>query len=117
MPCRQKCKECSSRLTHQIDYQEKPDLLVLEYPGTNIKSSYKIKIKIENKYKVLSLRGIVYHGSNHFCSQIISADGTIWYNDGITTGKNSIQDEHLSTISHEELKICNGKELVLAVYG
>ena len=38
MPCRQKCKECSNRLTHQIDYKEKPALLVLEYPGTNIKS-------------------------------------------------------------------------------
>ena len=55
MPCRQRCKECSNSLTHQINYKEKPALLVLEYPGTNIKSSYKIKIKIGNKYKVLSL--------------------------------------------------------------
>jgi len=98
-------------------YKEKLALLVLEYPGTNIKSSYKIKIKIGSKYKVLSLRGIVYHGSNHFCSWIISADGTIWYNDGITTGKNCIQDGHLSTMSYEELKVCDGKELVLVIYG
>ena len=91
--------------------------MVLEYPGTNIKTSYKIKIKIGNKYKVLSLRGIVYHGSNHFCSWIISPDGTIWYNDGITTGKNSIKNGHLITISYEELKVCDRKELVLAIYG
>ena len=48
---------------------------------------------------------------------IISLNGTIWYNNGITTGKNSIQDRHLSTISYEELKVCDGKELVLAIYG
>ena len=59
----------------------------------------------------------MYHGSNHFCSGIISASGTIWYNDGITTGKNCIQDGHLSTISYKELKVCDGKELVLAIYG
>jgi len=116
IPCRQKCDECSNKLTHQIDYKEAPDLLLLEYPHTNIKSSHKIKIKIQNEYKVLSLRGIIYHGNNHFCSRIISPDGTIWYNDGIATGNNSVEDGHLSTISYKELKICNQKTLVLAVY-
>jgi hypothetical protein len=53
-------------------------------------------MKIQDEYKVLSLRGIIYHGNNHFCSRIISVDGTIWYND-ITTGKDSIEDGHLST--------------------
>jgi len=42
--------------------------------------------------------------------------GTIWYNDGMTTGNNSIEDGHLSTMSYEELKTCNGKILVLAIY-
>ena len=43
---------------------------------------------------------IVHHGNNHFCSRIISPDGTIWYNDGITTRNNSVEDGHLSTISY-----------------
>ena len=88
----------------------------MEYPHTNIKSSYKIKFKVNDEYKVLSLRGIIYHGENHFSSRIISSDGTIWYNDGIETGKNSIEDGHLSTISYEDLKFCKGKNLVLVVY-
>ena len=116
VPCRQRCNKCSYKLTHQIDYKEAPEILVLEYPHTNIKSSHEIKIKIQDEYKVLSLRGIIYHGNNHFCSRIISVDGTIWYNDGITTGNNSIEDGHLSTTSYEELKTCNGKILVLAIY-
>ena len=78
--------------------------------------SHRIKIKIEEEYKVLSLRGVIYHSNNHFCSRIVSVDGTIWYNDSITTGNNSIEDGHLSTTSYEELKNCNGKILVLAIY-
>jgi hypothetical protein len=116
IPCGNKCNECSSKLTHQIDYKEAPDLLLLEYPHTNIKSSHKIKIKINDEYKILSLRGIIYHGENHFISRIISSDGTIWYNDGIKTGKNSIEDGHLSTISYKDLKFYKEKNLVLAVY-
>jgi len=79
-------------------------------------TSHKIKIKIEDEYKVLSLRGVIYHGNNYFCSRIVSVDGTIWYNNGITTGNNSIKDGHLSTTSHKELKTCNGKILVLVIY-
>ncbi len=116
IPCRRKCDDCSNRLTHQINYKEAPDLLLLEYPHANIQTSHKIKIKIENEYKVLFLRGIVYHGENHFCSRIISSDGTIWYNDGIATGKNSIKDSHLSVINYKDLQICKEKKFVLAVY-
>ena len=101
---------------HQIDYKEVPEILVLEYPYTNIKSFHRIKIKIQDEYKVLSLRGIIYHGNNYFCSRIISVNGTIWYNDGITTDNNSIEDGHLLTTNYEELKTCNGKILVLAIY-
>jgi hypothetical protein len=116
VPCRQKCNECYYKLTHQIFYKEAPEILVLEYPHTNIKSSHKIKIEIQDESKVLSLRGIIYHGNNHFCSRIISVDGTVWYNDGMTTGNNSIENGHLSTMDYEELKTCNGKILLLAIY-
>ena len=116
VPCRQICNECFYTLTHQIEYKEAPEILVLEYPHTNIKTSHKIKMKIQDEYKVLCLRGIIYHGNNHFCSRIISVDETIWYHDGITTGNNSIEDGHLSNMNYEDLKTCNGKRLVLAIY-
>jgi hypothetical protein len=74
-------------------------VLNLEYPHTNIKSSHKIKMKIQNEYKALSLKSIKYHGNNYFCSRIILANEIIWYNDGISTGNNSIEDGHLTTTS------------------
>ena len=68
------------------------------------------------KTRCSGLKSIIYHGNNHFCSKIISVDGTILYHDGITTGSNSIEDGHLSTKSYEELRTCNEKILVLAIY-
>ena len=68
------------------------------------------------KTRCSGLRSIIYYGSNYFCSRIISVNGTIWYNDGITTSSNSIEDRHLSTKSYEKLKTCNGKILVLVIY-
>jgi hypothetical protein len=34
----------------------------------------------------------------------------------MTTGNNSIEDGHLLTMNYEELKTCNGKIVVLAIY-
>ncbi|KDR64842.1 hypothetical protein GALMADRAFT_82610, partial [Galerina marginata CBS 339.88] len=115
-PCVEKCPECSEIFTHQIDYTEAPKILVLEYPLTNIKSSHQIKIKVGNEVTCLQLKGIVYHGQNHFTSRFIDSDRTIWYNDGIETGKNFIEDGHLSTIADKDLRNCKDQNLVLAVY-
>ncbi|KDR65319.1 hypothetical protein GALMADRAFT_82002, partial [Galerina marginata CBS 339.88] len=99
-----------------IDYTEAPKILVLEYPLTNIKSSHQIKIKVGNEVICLQLKGIVYHGQNHFTSRVIDSDRTIWYNDGIETGKNFIEDGHLSTIADKDLRNRKDQNLVLAVY-
>ena len=58
----------------------------------------------------------MYHGQNHFTSRIIDSDGTIWYNDGMESGGQSIEDSHLSTITDGNLRKYNGKNLVLAIY-
>jgi hypothetical protein len=45
--------------------------------------SFKKKIKDNNMTALLYLKGIVYHGENHFTSRIITKDGKIWFNDGL----------------------------------
>ena len=65
---------------------------------------------------MLYLKGIVYYGENYFTSRIITKDGKIWFNDGITTGGKSIEEGHLSTMADKNLRKCKGKDLVLAVY-
>ena len=71
---------------------------------------------LDEKSTVLYLRGIVYHGAYHFTSRIISCDGDIWFNDGISTGKSSENDGHLNHTADSRLRTCRGKDLVSAVY-
>ena len=105
-----------TKLKNFLTYNELPKLLILKYPYTKIKTSHKIKIKINNTNTLLYLKGIVYYGGNHFTCRIISKDGKIWFNDGITTGGRSIEEGHLSTMSDKNLRRCKGKDLALTVY-
>jgi hypothetical protein len=110
------CPDCSSAMIKKIDYVELPKLLVLEYPNTNINTSHEIRLVVNNETAVLHLRGIVYHGENHFTSRIISPEGAMWYHDGITTGSTCATDIGLSASIDANLKNCKGKSLVLAIY-
>ena len=114
---KKKCPDCSSKLVKQLYYTEIPKLMIFEYPEMNIKTSHKIKFKTDNqKNIVLHLRGIVYHGENHFTSRIISQDGDMWFHDGMTTGTGCENDGHLRITSDKKLYNCKGRQLVLAVY-
>jgi hypothetical protein len=112
----EECPNCSSALIQPIFYDDPAQILVLEYPNNNIKTSHKISFETDGKVTVLYLRGIVYFGDFHFTSRIISSTGDIWFNDGISTGRSCEEDGHLSHISDTRLKTCRGKDLVLAVY-
>ena len=76
----------------------------------------KITFKTGNLNTVLYLRGIVYHGENHFTSRIISPEGNIWFHDGMTTGSTCENDGHLRTTTDRLLYKCKEKQLVLAIY-
>jgi hypothetical protein len=65
---------------------------------------------------VLYLRGIVYHGDNHFTSRLISNSGKIWYHDGMVTKETCIEDGTLEETCDDDLRRCQDKDFVLAVY-
>ncbi len=110
------CPECMHAMRKHIFYNNPPPLLIVEYPGSSIRTSHKIGFHTETGPVYLRLRGIVYHGGNHFTSRIISSDGTMWYHDGISTGGVSIPDGHLNNITDQGIRNCKRRKLVLAVY-
>ena len=97
-------------------FDEVPKLLILEYPFTNIRTSHKIKVKAQNNSGTLGLRGTVYHGDNHFTSRFISSNRTIWYHDGITTGRECTEERNLCMTNSEYFIRCKEKDFVFAVY-
>ena len=92
---KKKCPDCSSKIVEQQYYTTVPKLMVFEYPDMDIKTSHSIKFKDKT---VLKLRGIVYHGNNHFTSRIISSEGHIWFHDGMSTGSTCEDDGYLHTM-------------------
>jgi hypothetical protein len=113
---KKKCPDCSGKMTKQIYYTEIPKLMVFEYSSSDIKTSHEIKFKTDEETIILHLRGIIYHGENHFTSRIISSEGHIWYHDGITTGSTCNSDGHLKTTTDNLLRHCQKKQLVMAIY-
>ncbi len=39
-----------------------------------------------------TLRGVIYHGFNHFTARYIGTDGSVWYHDGASTGQHCIRE-------------------------
>jgi len=112
----QKCPECLAEMDQPIFYNKPPCVLVLEYAQTHIRTSHRLKIKLDEDDVELHLRGIVYHGRFHFTSQFISRKGDIWYHDGRETGKTCIYNGSLTSTQESELKKCRNRDLVLALY-
>jgi len=50
-------------------------------------SAKTIGFEDEDGMKVLQLKGMIYHGGFHLTSCIVSSDGSVWFNDGMTTGR------------------------------
>ncbi|KAF9456720.1 hypothetical protein BDZ94DRAFT_321281 [Collybia nuda] len=103
-------------MVKQIQYNSVPNILVLEYPHTDIETSHKIKFIANGKSTLLYLRGIVYHGDNHFTSRIISNKGRMWYYDGMLSEQISSENGSLRDTSDNDLRQCQDKDLVLAIY-
>ena len=112
-----RCPNCNYRMKQVIFYNKVPNIVILEYPMRNIRTSHNLEIQTdEGDQQVLQLRGLVYHGGYHFTSRIVSAEQDMWYHDGINTGKICIRDGQLGISTDDKLKVCRGKELVLACY-
>ena len=111
-----KCPDCSQPLQNSISYDSPPPLLIFEINSNTITLNKTIGFEEEDGIKVLQLKGMVCHGGFHFTSHIVLSDGVVWFNDGMTTGRQCEKDGDLERMSSRKLIKCRGKKLVLAIY-
>ena len=112
-----RCPDCPCNMVKLVSYSMLPSILVFEYPELDIETNHKIKLQShDGEGKTLYLRGIVYHGQDHFVSRIIGPEGNMWFHDGISTGSCCTNDGHLNMIDNEALRRHENKLLVLSVY-
>lgn len=113
---KERCAKCSSRIVQPISYDTPPKLLIFDCGNVNLDISHRIVYDENDRSTDLQLRGIVYSGQFHFNSRIISQAGNVWFHDGMITGQNCVEDEHIKLISKEDINRFNDKQAVLAVY-
>ena len=59
------------------------------------------------------LKGIVYFGSGHYVTRLIAPNNSVWFHDGIETGRNMVMDGTLTTC---DLQLCRGKSPAVYIY-
>ncbi len=98
-----------------------PHLLAIEmYNERNrIKPDLELTINYGCARCKLRLCGIIYGGQQHFTSRYIDKSGTVWYHDGITTGKELIQEYTINLLSDtSQLRKAaeDRKQAILCIY-
>ncbi|KAJ7733308.1 hypothetical protein B0H16DRAFT_1468145 [Mycena metata] len=70
-----------------------------------------------NEITTLKLRGVIYGGQSHFTCRYIQEDGTIWFNDGITTGSSCLREGKIQDLDDRLcLHRCGSNQAVAIIY-
>ncbi|KAH6888299.1 hypothetical protein BKA70DRAFT_1029979, partial [Coprinopsis sp. MPI-PUGE-AT-0042] len=62
------------------------------------------------------LKGVVYGDGNHFTSRFIANDGSVWFHDGIETGRDCVLQGKLTEDNCHTLARCGGKRGIAVLY-
>jgi len=114
---RQVCDTCNAPLSTTIHFSETHKIYAVDVTDRNVTVSKTVQIKGSLRATKLHLKGLVYHGGYHFTCRIIDDSDNIWFHDGISTGRTSINDGKFGTVSQPNLKVCRNKQLCLVIYG
>jgi hypothetical protein len=113
----QVCSNCDAPLETTIHFSDTHKIYAVDVADRNVTLSRTVKIQGSTRATTLHLKGLVYYGSYHFTCRIIDEFGNIWFHDGITTGRITIQEGRYGSVSQPDLKKCRNKQLCLVIYG
>lgn len=108
------CPQCKRKLAQRIQFDHLSQFMTFVTNGLHIELEQTIQLSHDNsEYKLCD---IIYYGQFHFTSRIISVNGDIWYNDGMTTGTKSILEGNLSIVNKQTLLKVHGKKCSVMIY-
>ncbi|KAF8880327.1 hypothetical protein BD779DRAFT_1422597, partial [Infundibulicybe gibba] len=81
------CTSCGADVYRQFSYIQAPPLLAFDIAGCGSRHVIEdsLSIAVNNQIWTYALRGVIYHGHGHFTARVITADGIVWYHDGMDT--------------------------------
>ncbi|KAJ7218914.1 hypothetical protein C8J57DRAFT_1095413, partial [Mycena rebaudengoi] len=109
------CIVLYSHLVRQTTLMSVPDVLCLSITSKQVQLDPVLRFNCNGRTVVTKLRGIIYHGDEHFTSRIFSADGDIWFHDGITTRSSTRFEVNLKNDNLTSFHTYRRKDATLAV--
>jgi len=108
------CSVCKHSICLVFSFHYKVPYLVLDVSAANVfRPNHTLHFKINDETCYYKLRGVVYFGSGHYVSRIITPDSHVWYHDGITTGRTM---EYHNLLDNCDLLTCERKVPCAYVY-
>jgi hypothetical protein len=112
----QKCTQCHGETDRITRFHKTPKLLTFSINGSSLRVSKKFKFVNGDDKVVYRLKSVVYLGEFHFISRIFRSDHSVWFHDGITTGRQCKGEGKMDAFSNDELMECNGKRAAILLY-
>jgi len=112
----QVCDNCNAPLETKIHFSDTHKIYAIDVTDRDVTLSKTVKIQGSARATTLHLKGLVYHGDYHFTCRMIDESGNIWFHDGMTTRKNTLQEGKFGSVSQPNLKECRNKQLCLVIY-
>ncbi|KAH8067798.1 hypothetical protein BXZ70DRAFT_903103 [Cristinia sonorae] len=109
----QKCGMCSRKIFRRLIFSEEMPMFVFVNVSP-VEVLVTPSIQLNNQQYVL--KGLIYLGSEHFVCRVIDAQGKVWYNDGIETGRLCIEEGNFVNADSTYFLKAKGKPLSTVIY-
>ena len=90
-----------------------PKFLCGHHPSTNMQFNPMPLQSFLMSFHLYQLRGVTYFGGQHFVAYLVEQDTTVWFHDGIITGRNIIYESQLHSVN---LKHCHDGKKASALF-
>ncbi|KAJ7933431.1 hypothetical protein B0H13DRAFT_1856207 [Mycena leptocephala] len=119
---RHRCPTCSTRdavikLRMNTTLRDVPSILLLDITHEKILFDNELTFMLSGTPVSLKMRGMIYGGQGHFTCRVVGKDGSMFFHDGITTGRNCIPEVNVRTVQDKLLlQKCGEKTVVCVIY-
>lgn len=113
------CQICRRQLVRRYRFTSSPGILAFDVLGPQVSAiDHILNVLVNGQVSRYQLRGVVYHGADHFTSRIISSTLDVWFHDGISTGSSMVHEGTLAAFG--DLTMCDAgvtrRRATVAIY-
>jgi hypothetical protein len=110
------CTVCNSSLMRTFEFIHNPPLLAFDV-SAGLTINHLLEIPVDGEICTYDLRGIIYHGDDHFTARVVTCSQMVWFHDGLITKSSMEYDGLLSAFNESaDLTSCRTKIAVAAIY-